>query len=255
MRTSWGDVADWYNELLEQDPDSYQRKVILPNLLRLLKLQRGETVLDLGCGQGFFAREFWKAGANVIGVDISPELIALAQKNLPHDAQRSDHWLRFSVAPANQLPFIKDDSIDKVTLVMAIQNIEDIDGVFRECHRVLKPAGKMYLVLNHPTFRIPQGSSWGYDESAKVQYRRVDRYLSEARVKIQMHPGDNPYQHTITFHRPLQLYFKMLHRNRFCVSRLEEWISHRRSQVGPRAAAEDRARKEIPLFLAIEATR
>lgn len=250
-KTSWGEVAEWYDALLEDDPDSYQRRVILPNLLRVLDLQRGETVLDLGCGQGFFSHEFWRAGANVIGVDIAPELIARAVKRRPQPAPRSP-TLEFRVASAKTVPLVADGSLDKVTLVLAIQNIENSSAVFAECRRVLKPAGRLYLVLNHPAFRVPGASAWGW-EGTRLQYRRIDRYLSEARVKIQMHPGANPRQHTVTFHRPLQLYFKALAKHGFCVTRLEEWISHRQSQPGPRAAAEDRARNEIPLFLLLEA--
>ncbi len=249
--TSWGEVAEWYDALLD-DPDSFQRRVILPNLLRVLNLKPGERVLDVGCGQGFFSRAFWETGANVLGVDIAPELIALAQRNVPKS--KTGRRLEFTVAAADRLDQVADHSVDTVTLVMAIQNIENLHGVFQACQRVLKPGGHVVMVLNHPAFRIPQGSSWGSD-GAKIQYRRVDRYLSEARVNIQMHPGANPRQRTVTFHRPLQLYFKALAKHGFCVRRLEEWISHRVSQPGPRAAAEDRTRKEIPLFLFLEATK
>ena len=62
--TSWGKAANWYNNLIEQDENSYQRRLILPNLLRLVELKRGEVVLDLACGQGFFSRGFAKLGAN-----------------------------------------------------------------------------------------------------------------------------------------------------------------------------------------------
>ena len=53
----------------------------------------------------------------------------------------------------------------------------------------------------------------------------------------------------------MQDYFKALTRSGFSVSRLEEWISHKKSQAGPRQAAEDTARKEIPLFLMLEARK
>lgn len=79
--------------------------------------------------------------------------------------------------------------------------------------------------------------------------------MSETRVKIRMHPGIDPEAYTISFHRPLQYYFKLLAKYGFYVSRLEEWISHKRSQPGPRAEAENTARKEIPLFLFIEGTK
>lgn len=169
---------------------------------------------------------------------------------------------------------------------MAIQNIEDVAGVFKECQRVLKSGGKLFLVMNHPAFRIPKQSDWGWDPSAGsgraggIQYRRIDEYLSESKVKIQMHPSAvrrgslqasslfrgasdgqagrvpaNKAEITISFHRPLQYYFKLLSKNGFAVSRLEEWNSNRKSQPGPRSKAEDKARKEIPLFMFMESIK
>jgi hypothetical protein len=54
---------------------------------------------------------------------------------------------------------------------------------------------------------------------------------------------------TVSFHRPLQFYFKIFSKLGFAVERLEEWNSNKKSEAGPRAKAEDKARKEIPLFL------
>ena len=243
--TSWGKVANWYHSLLEEDRGSYQRAVILPNILRLLQIKKGDNILDIACGSGFFAREFYKAGAKVTGVDISKELISLAKKDGPKE-------IEYVVAPAEKLPF-KDRGFDKATIILALQNLENVNGVLREAKRILKPSGTLYLVLNHPAFRIPKGSGWGWNEAEKLQYRRIDQYLSESKVKIQTHPGDKPNEHTLTFHRPLQFYFKALQKAGFAVTRLEEWESHRKSEPGPRAKEENRIRKEIPMFLMLEA--
>ncbi len=252
-KTSWGNVAEWYSDLLEKESGTYQKDLILPNLLRLMEIKKEEMILDLACGQGFFSREFLKNGARVIGVDVSRELIHLAReltkKELP------DTKAEFITSPADDLSFIKENSIDKVVVVLAIQNIDNVDGVFRECQKVLKPSGKLFLVTNHPAFRIPKQSDWGWDDKEKIQYRRINEYLSESKVKIQMHPGENPEKKTISFHRPLQYYFKLLNKNGFAAARLEEWNSNRKSQPGPRAKAEDRARKEIPLFMFLEAIK
>src|SRR3989344_791056 len=114
-KTSWGKVARWYDNLLKEE-GTYQKEVILPNLLRLLDIKKDEMILDLACGQGFFAREFYKKGARIIGSDISKELIALARKNSPKD-------IRFAVASANNLNFLSAESVDKITVIMSIQNI------------------------------------------------------------------------------------------------------------------------------------
>jgi ubiquinone/menaquinone biosynthesis C-methylase UbiE len=247
--TSWGNVAAWYDELLSNAEGTYQKEVILPNMVRLLNIQKGQVVLDLACGQGFFSREFYNAGARVTASDISKELIAIAKKASPND-------IVYHVSPADSISYMQDRSADKITIILAIQNIENLGGVLHECARVLKETGSVVIVLNHPAFRIPKVSSWGFDDTAMVQYRRIDAYMSERRERIEMNPGAVSHshkKHTVSFHRPLQVYFKAFAKAGFAVARLEEWISHKKSMAGPRVIAENNARKEFPLFLALEA--
>ncbi len=246
-QTSWGNVAEWYGELVEKE-GTYQKEVVLPNLMRVVAPKHGDTILDLACGSGFFSRAFAEAGAHVIGVDVAKNLIAIAQKGKPAN-------IDYHVSPATELGFIKDASIDKVVIVLAIQNIENAQNVFQEVARVLKPKGSVHIVMNHPAFRVPKRSSWGWDEELKEQYRRIDGYMSESTVKIQMHPGDKPDEVTLSFHRPLQVYFKFLRKAGLLVRGIEEWISHKSSEPGPRAAAENKIRKEIPIFLYLEGVK
>lgn len=239
-------MAAWYGQYLE-DEDSYQSQVILPQLLRILEIKAGETILDLACGTGFFSEVFHAEGARVIGIDIAPELIALAQQHASKD-------ISFSIAPAHKLGVVKDGIVDKTVIVLAIQNIKEIKEMLDECKRVLKPGGSIVIVMNHPAYRVPGGSSWGWDEKTDQQYRRVDQYLSEKTVEIAMHPGKDPHQKTVSFHRSLQYYTKLARNAGFAMTRLEEWISHKTSETGPRQKAEDRVRKEISLFLMLELT-
>jgi ubiquinone/menaquinone biosynthesis C-methylase UbiE len=248
--TSWEGVADWYDTLIESE-GTYQKELILPNLLRLMEIAKSDAILDLACGQGFFAREFARKAGKVIATDASKSLIALAKTN----AATSDSGAVFHVAPADSMPFIKDGEVNKAAIVLALQNMENTNAVLKECARVIKKGGLLYIVLNHPAFRVPKETSWGWDEKAKMQYRRIDRYLSELKVAIQMHPGDKPKELTTSFHRPLQYYFKALNKAGFSVSLMEEWNSHKKSQPGPRSAAEDIARKEIPLFMCLMAVK
>ncbi len=245
--TSWGGVAHWYDKLLQSD-DTYQARVILPNILRAMAVKKNERVLDLGCGQGFFSRAFFEEGAVVTGVDLSKELIAIAKKDSPKEVQ-------FLASSADDLSRFPDGSFDKVAVILAVQNMEAPHKVFKECMRVLKKEGLLYIVINHPAFRVPKDSDWGYDEEKKVQYRRVDKYLSESKVVIEMNPCKKLGATTVSFHRPLQYFFKTLANSGFVVARLEEWISHKESENGPRKTAEDQARKEIPIFMMIEAVK
>ena len=243
--TSWGGEASWYTEHLANE-DTYHAKVILPNLMRLIDPKPGQKILEIGCGEGFFSEELARKGSTVTACDISPELIALAQKK---------GKATYLVTPAQNLSMFANGSFEVVLAVLTLQNMERLDVVMKEVSRVLAPRGRFIFVLNHPMIRIPQASSWDYDEEKKVQYRRLDAYLSERRTAIDMHPGKGKKSLTYSFHRSLQEYMKLLRGGGFAITRLEEWISHKTSQPGPRAKAEDVSRKEFPLFMMIEATR
>lgn len=247
QETSWGHVANWYHEHVSESDDTYHEKVIKPNLLRVLGDVKDKRILDIACGQGFFSRALAAAGAQVTGADIAPELIAIAKKLGPAGIQ-------YLAAPASRMP-LPDESFDAAICILALQNIKDLSGTLAQVSHLLKGGASFTIVLNHPAFRIPRHSQWGFDADANVQFRRVDRYLSESSYQIQMHPGSDPTATTLSYHRPLQLYMKELAKHGFVLAGIEEWISHRVSEKGPRAEAEDRARKEFPLFLMLNARK
>ena len=258
-KTSWGKEAGWYDSLLAMD-STYQKDVILPNMIRLMDIKTSDHILDVACGQGFFSKAFAERGAEVMGTDISRELIKLAQQKMgPRE--------KYMILPADKLTGnIVPKTYDKACIILALQNIENYQEVVSEIARALKSGGKFYLILNHPAFRIPKLTSWGWDEDNKVQFRRVDGYLSESKAEIDMHPGHTNRQSpgrtggnknsiTYSFHRPLQLYFKALAKSDFVITRLEEWNSQKKSLPGPRQKAEDQSRKEIPMFMMIECSK
>ena len=59
----------------------------------------------------------------------------------------------------------------------------------------------------------------------------------------------------MSFHRPLSSYAEALAKAGFVIANLEEWKSNRVSETGPRAKAENKARNEFPLFMAIDAQK
>ncbi len=243
IKTSWGSHAKWYSGVVEEK-GSYQKDVILPSILAMLNLQKDESLLDIACGEGFFTREFFKLGVNVLGVDAGVELIELARQKSPKE-------VLYKVANAKNLSFLNNEVFDIVTIILALQNIDDIVPVLKEAKRVLRKGGRLVFVINHPVLRIPKLSGWGWDEGQKLQYRKLNGYMSSLKLPIQMHPGDKPTDITWSFHRPLQFYFKALKEAGFLVENLEEWTSNKKSQPGPKAKAEDRGRDEFPMFLAV----
>ena len=182
------------------------------------------------------------------GVDAAAELIRAAR-------QRGPEAIRYHVGDARELSFLPEASVAAAACVLAIQNIQPIQPVFEGVARALRPGGRFVLVMMHPAFRSPKETRWGWDEQEGVQFRRVDRYLLPRKSPIVTHPGKTPDVYTWTFHRPIGAYVKALRNAGMLVDALEEWASHKTSEPGPRAGAENTARNEIPMFLALRALR
>jgi ubiquinone/menaquinone biosynthesis C-methylase UbiE len=250
--TSWGSVAGWYDNHLT-DPGSYHEQVIWPHLKRLIAPAAGVKVLDVACGQGFFSRKFAAEGASVVGADLAPELIEIATARAKEEGL--SERCRFFIRASHLLGEVAEAPFDHATCVLALQNINDVRGTFASIAPSLRTGGTLHMVINHPSFRIPKASSWGWDPNAEIQFRRVDRYLSESKTIIAMRPGADPDAQTISYHRPLQYYVKALARAGFGITNCEEWASHRNSDSGPRAVGENVARQEFPLFMYLAAEK
>lgn len=248
--TSWNKVADWYTDHLKEQ-GSYQEELIFPEALKLLEYKPGGTYVDLACGEGSFLQGLARkiGHGTLIGVDAAPKLLDQARTHL-----RSSKELRveFLLGDVSRLqPALSHVRADGVTCLMAIQNIEDIEGAFRLTRNLLKEQGHAVFVMNHPCFRQPRQSSWDWDEKRKIQYRRIDRYKTGYEVPISAHPGSAPSVTTPSYHRPLEAYVRAAANAGLVIDRLEEWSSKKVSDSGPRAKAENIAREEIPLFLAL----
>lgn len=101
-------------------------------VLELLAVKPGERILDLGCGTGHLAKKIQEQGADVVGIDASPEMIAQAKENYPE--------LDFNVA--NGANFSFDESFDAVFTNATLHWIHDADGVIKSVYQALKPGGR-----------------------------------------------------------------------------------------------------------------
>jgi arsenite methyltransferase len=112
----------------------------------LAALQPGEVVLDLGSGGGFdvfiAARKVGATG-RAIGVDMTPEMLAKARKNVAAYRERSGlDNVEFRLGEIEHLP-LADNSVDVVVSNCVINLSPDKPQVWREIARVLKPAGRV----------------------------------------------------------------------------------------------------------------
>jgi SAM-dependent methyltransferase len=242
-KTSWEKSADWSDRIIGERGSELYQAVVIPQALQLLAPQRGERALDLGCGQGVFCRALAQKGADVTGIDASPTLIAKA-KTYPVKPP-----VRYMARDAAHITDL--GQFDLISAILCVQNMEKLADVTAAAAQALKPGGRMLWVMNHPAFRIPRQSAWGFEDERKIQYRRVDAYSSELSIPIVMHPGKHDSESTVSFHRSFEKLTEHGFASGLMLGGLQEWSSHKESQPGPRARAENRARKEFPLFLAL----
>jgi SAM-dependent methyltransferase len=118
------------------DPQAYQQHGgfvhgLAGGVLEWLDAKSGEYILDLGCGDGQLSKRIVDAGARVLGVDASAEMIAAAR----------ERWIEAEHASAESLPF-GDRVFDAVFSNAALHWMRNQDAMLDEVHRVLKPGGR-----------------------------------------------------------------------------------------------------------------
>ncbi len=126
---------DRYSNLLSADGIRVWRR----HAIDRLALQRGNDVLDVGCGTGTATVEMARRVApngRITGIDPSPEMLAVARTLLPK-ADANVQWL---LGRAEALPFAAQ-SFDRVSAFFSLRNMGDWRHAVREIHRVLRPGG------------------------------------------------------------------------------------------------------------------
>ena len=126
-------------------------------LVDMAEIQPGHSVLDLACGTGdttFMIARIASRG-EVVGADINPTMMAVAEEKRPPDTSH----VRFVEAPGAALPF-PDASFDLVTCTYAGRGFPDWPAVLAEVHRLLRPGGRFYnLDFGRPANGV---IDWGY---------------------------------------------------------------------------------------------
>lgn len=252
-KTSWETSSGWYDRIVGDQGHYYHERIILPKVLALLGLTNSSSLslLDLCCGQGILAKKIPPL-VKYVGVDAAPSLIRSARQSMKSHPERQAEFLVGDATAPLKLDY---EAFTHGSIILALQNLDKPDLALMNFKKHLQKQAPLILVLNHPCFRIPRQSAWGFDEDKKLQYRRMDRYMGELKIPIATHPGKGQTsEQTVSFHFPLQKLASMLKTAGFLIEDIQEWCSDKASE-GKMAAAENRARKEFPLFLCVVARK
>src|SRR5215471_16424916 len=143
-QASYNDIAEWYDQFLQARP--VYTEVILPNLLALIGEVEGEVICDLACGQGWVARELARRGAQVTGLDLAPNLLALAQ----HYEEQEPLGIGYLQGDAELAEGLNDQRFTGCVCVLALITIPDLQATFQSVRRLLKPGEWLVFTGSSP---------------------------------------------------------------------------------------------------------
>jgi len=167
---SWDAIADDW--VAHADANDYRNYYLMPRMLAMLGDVSGRTVLDIGCGDGGYARELARRGASVTAVDGSARLIQIARER----TDAAGIHVRFVHANANALDALDAGSFDLCVAAMSLMDVEDYRGAIREIGRVLRTGGELAMSITHPCFSAPV-SHWIRGSDGSLEVFAVDRYF------------------------------------------------------------------------------
>ena len=195
---SWDAVADDW--IAHADTNDYRNDYLMPRMLAMLGDVAGRVILDLGCGDGGYARALAARGARVTAVDGSARMIDVARERTGN----ANADVRFLCANANALDGIASGSVDTVMASMSLMDVEDYDGAIAEAHRVLRAGGDLVMSITHPCFSAPV-ASWVRSGDV-LDHFAVDRYFERiawpSLVTARFHTP------VLRRHRPLEDYMR-----------------------------------------------
>ena len=202
VRESWDRVADAYAENQATGRDHYRYAFFGPAQLALCSEVRGLSVLDVGCGNGYFSRALARLGARVCGIDISPRMIEHAKQQ----EKTEPLGIGYQVLDAASLPAgFAPQSFDMATSCMALQDMPGIEKVLRGVHALLRPGCRFVASITHPCTDTPH-RVWERDENGAKQWLCVDRYFESGPFEFTW-DGWGPGFKTEGFRAPLENWF------------------------------------------------
>ena len=167
-RPLYDSIAEEYEE--HAAGGAYNALYDRPAVLEVVGPVDGLRVLDAGCGPGFYSEALVAAGASVVALDQSPEMVRLARRRLGHATPVHLHDL------AQPLDRLSDESFDVAVMALVIHYVDDRVAVLRELHRVLRPGGRLVVSTHHPTGDwLRQGGSY-FDTAVVEEYWKDGRW-------------------------------------------------------------------------------
>lgn len=223
----WNQNAEFWDSRMREGND-FQRMLVGPATERLLNLQPGESVVEIGCGNGVFARRMAQLGAQVVASDFSAKFLERARARTTEHADRIEYRL-IDATDEEQMLSLGKRRFDAAICAMAIMDMADIDPLMRAMSQIVKVGGRFVFSLMHPCFNT-SGVSLVVEEEDRqgelvvTHSLKTTKYLGLAPQKgLGMIGQPAPHYY---FHRPLHTLFNACFRAGLVMDGLEEPAFH-----------------------------
>ena len=220
----WDRNADYWNDRMREG-NEFHRLLIAPAQERLLNLRPGDLVLDIGCGNGQFARRMAALGAHVVALDGSPRMVENARANTTEHNASIDYRVVDATDRA-ALIALGERRFDAAVSTMTMMDMASISPLLASLQRMLKPASRFVLSVCHPCFnsaRIKLVAEEGTSDDGVMLTRysvNVSEYIRPRSAKgVAM--KDQPVAQYF-FDRPISVLFNACFSAGFVLDGLEE---------------------------------
>ncbi len=147
---TWSNIAEHYHHFVDSSGDKLRTELLYPTLIELAAPLEAKNVLDIGCGNGFFAYKLAQKGAFIQAFD-NADMISIAKQHFPHKN------ITYAVQDAEEKLAFSDHQFDVVTANLVLMDMPEINNILQESKRVAKPEGKIIFSILHPCFTPPVG--------------------------------------------------------------------------------------------------
>jgi len=204
MRTiikQWEANASARFKELSRNKDHTYSEILCPILVALLsRFACGTSVLDAGCGLGFFTDYATRERFEVSGVDVSPNCVKLARSTFPQ--------LRFCCKSITSFSMSNNNAFDACVANMLLHNVPNVADVLRSVSLLLKPRGVFIGCIPHPVHWFASRRLM----STRILIDNEQAYLTPFKIRNSaVHPAPFTY-----FDRSCEYYWDMMAKAGFC---------------------------------------
>ncbi len=251
VRSQWEANAQLYAELIADHGTPHHKLILNPCVEELLGDVKGKKMIDAGCGEGYLTRYYASKGAEVVGIDLSSNLIEIARDKSPEDL-----LVDYQVGDICKMEFVADGWYDVLLCNLVILNIPCYQEAFSEFNRVLKSGGVLVFSIVHPAFNFYGPGAWEMGPKDPETKRRrglffkVDHYMHEMPYERYWRSRDGEkFPEPITFyHRTISTYVRELVNAGFRIEAMEEPMPMKKDEFFERE-------RRIPFFLVFKAIK